>query len=47
MTLTEKRIQKAMRASLAAKNPKFKALWRNVRQALIGGDETLKTRNVN
>ena len=47
MTLTQKRVVKAMKASIAAKNPKFKALWSTIALALIAGDESPKTRSVN
>lgn len=47
MTLNEKRISKAMKASIAAKNPKFKALWSTIALALIAGDGTPISRSVN
>lgn len=46
MDLNTKRIEKAMRASIAAKNPKFKAMWSAVALALIAGDETPVSRIV-
>lgn len=47
MTLTEKRIKKAMKASIAAKNSEFKALWSKIALALMAGDATPVSRYVN
>jgi hypothetical protein len=47
MDLNTKRIQKAMRASIAAKNPEFKALWSKIALALMAGDATPVSRYVN
>ena len=46
MDLNTKRIEKAMKAYVAAKNPKFKALWGRIALALMDGKREPQSRVV-
>lgn len=47
MTLTERRIDKALKAATIARNYKFKLFWADVARSLIEADESFKSRTVN